>query len=60
MQQQDRIALEIRFSAERLNDMAGDPYWIDLTLDEARELHHTLQQRFASAPTNASDTLTLD
>ena len=26
--------LEIQFPPERLNDGAGDPYWIDLTLDE--------------------------
>ncbi|MEX3556019.1 MAG: hypothetical protein VB131_05340 [Burkholderia gladioli] len=32
-------ALEIRFPVERLNDGAGDPYWIDLTLEEARRLH---------------------
>lgn len=62
MQQQDGIALEIRFTAERLNDMAGDPYWIDLTVEEARRLHQTLQQRFASTvdAAVAADTLTLD
>ena len=29
------VALEIQFSPERLNDGAGDPYWIDLTSEEA-------------------------
>jgi hypothetical protein len=42
------IVLEIQFSPDRLNDGAGDPYWIDLTLDEARRLHEQLTRRFAS------------
>ncbi|WP_323122660.1 hypothetical protein [Burkholderia alba] len=42
------IVLEIQFSPERLNDAAGDPYWIDLTLDEARRLHRQLSARFAT------------
>jgi hypothetical protein len=42
------IVLEIQFPPERLNDGAGDPYWIDLTLDEARRLHDQLARRFAS------------
>jgi rubredoxin len=37
------VALEIQFSPERLNDGAGDPYWIDLTLNEAQALLDTLQ-----------------
>jgi rubredoxin len=37
------VALEIQFSPERLNDGAGDPYWIDLTADEAAHLLKTLQ-----------------
>ncbi|CAH2812048.1 MAG: Rubredoxin [uncultured Caballeronia sp.] len=46
------IVLEIKFPPERLNDGAGDPYWIDLTL-EARRLHDQLARRFASeAQTN--------
>ena len=40
--------LEIQFSPERLNDGAGDPYWIDLTLDEARRLYEQLAARFAT------------
>jgi len=41
------IVLEIQFPPDRLNDGAGDPYWIDLTLDEARRLHDQLARRFA-------------
>lgn len=40
--------LEIQFPPERLNDGAGDPYWIDLTLDEARRLYEQLAARFAT------------
>jgi rubredoxin len=35
-------ALELQFSPARLNDGAGDPYWIDLTTQEARRLHDEL------------------
>jgi rubredoxin len=35
-------ALELQFSPARLNDGAGDPFWIDLTADEARRLHDEL------------------
>ncbi|GGD93067.1 MULTISPECIES: hypothetical protein [Caballeronia] len=42
------VVIEIQFPPERLNDAAGDPYWIDLTLDEARRLHAQLARRFAS------------
>jgi len=54
--------LEIQFSPERLNDGAGDPYWIDLTLDEARRLYEQLAARFASdARANQPlDTFSLD
>ncbi len=40
-------AVEIQFSPERLNDGAGDPYWIDLTTEEARQLLSLLQARLA-------------
>ena len=46
-------ALELQFSSHRLNDGAGDPYWIDLDEDEARTLMVALQNRFA---TQRSDT----
>ncbi|CDY78269.1 Rubredoxin [Caballeronia glathei] len=39
------VVIEIQFPPERLNDAAGDPYWIDLTLDEARRLHAQLAAR---------------
>jgi hypothetical protein len=45
------VILEIQFPPERLNDAAGDPYWIDLTLDEARRLHAQLARRLAGAAT---------
>jgi len=41
------VALELQFSPERLNDGAGDPYWIDLTQDEAQRLLERLQARLA-------------
>ncbi|MFM0221199.1 rubredoxin [Paraburkholderia dipogonis] len=41
------VAVEIQFSPERLNDGAGDPYWIDLTLAEAQRLLKSLQARLA-------------
>jgi hypothetical protein len=56
------IVLEIQFPPERLNDAAGDPYWIDLTLEEARRLHRLLSERFAT-DTSANqpvDTFALD
>ncbi|KNH05292.1 Rubredoxin [Candidatus Burkholderia brachyanthoides] len=40
------VVIEIQFPPERLNDAAGDSYWIDLTLDEARRLHAQLACRF--------------
>jgi rubredoxin len=42
------VALEIQFSPERLNDGAGDPYWIDLTTDEAQRLLDTLQAQLST------------
>jgi rubredoxin len=56
------VALEIQFSPERLNDGAGDPYWIDLNADEAAALLHTLQTRLGehAAGTAAPLVVTLD
>jgi rubredoxin len=45
------VAVEIQFSPERLNDGAGDPYWIDLTMDEAQRLLQSLQTRLAASGT---------
>ncbi|RFU48592.1 rubredoxin [Paraburkholderia sp. DHOC27] len=42
------VALEIQFAPQRLNDGAGDPYWIDLTLAEAQTLLETLRSHLAS------------
>lgn len=42
------VAVEIQFAPERLNDGAGDPYWIDLSVDEATALLNTLQTRLAA------------
>ncbi len=41
-------ALEIQFPPGRLNDGAGDPYWIDLTVEEAQRLLHALQTQLAA------------
>ncbi|MBN3724822.1 hypothetical protein [Burkholderia sp. Ac-20379] len=46
---QPAAALAIRFPAERLNDGAGDPYWIDFTFDEAHQLHAQLAAQRAGA-----------
>ena len=56
------VALEIQFAPERLNDGAGDPYWIDLTLTEAQALLQTLQMQLAanSAGTAAPLVVSLD
>ena len=43
------VAVEIQFSPERLNDGAGDPYWIDLTRAEAQRLLESLQVRLAES-----------
>ncbi|ACC76105.1 rubredoxin [Paraburkholderia phymatum] len=37
-------AVELQFSPDRLNDGAGDPFWIDLNHQEAVELHQALQR----------------
>jgi rubredoxin len=49
------VALEIQFAPERLNDGAGDPYWIDLTLTEAQT-----QLAASSAGTAAPLVVSLD
>jgi rubredoxin len=56
------VALEIQFAPQRLNDGAGDPYWIDLTLTEAQSLLQTLQTQLAanSAGTAAPLVVSLD
>ncbi|HZZ06124.1 rubredoxin [Paraburkholderia sp.] len=43
------VAVEIQFAPERLNDGAGDPYWIDLTQVEAQRLLESLQARLAES-----------
>jgi rubredoxin len=43
------VAVEIQFSPQRLNDGAGDPYWIDLTQAEAQRLLESLQARLADS-----------
>jgi rubredoxin len=43
-------AVELQFSPDRLNDGAGDPFWIDLNHNEAVELHQALQ-RYLDTPT---------
>ncbi|WP_213301049.1 rubredoxin [Paraburkholderia sacchari] len=48
------VALEIQFSPERLNDGAGDPYWIDLTAAEAAALLETLQAKLAARETTSA------
>lgn len=42
-------ALELQFSSARLNNGAGDPYWIDLTAQEAMRLHAELGAFLAKA-----------
>ena len=56
------VAVEIQFAPERLNDGAGDPYWIDLTHAEAQRLLESLQARLAgnSAGTVAPLVVSLD
>ncbi|SIT65201.1 Rubredoxin [Burkholderia sp. b14] len=41
--------VEIQFTANRLNDHAGEPYWIDLDPDEAMTLYRQLHARLANA-----------
>lgn len=47
-------AVELQFSPSRLNDGAGDPYWIDLTRDEAQALLAALQSHLGRAQHDAS------
>jgi rubredoxin len=42
-------ALEIQFAPQRLNDAAGDPYWLDLSVAEARRLWRQLDAYFTAA-----------
>ncbi|WP_277183154.1 rubredoxin [Caballeronia sp. BR00000012568055] len=55
-------ALELQFSPNRLNSGAGDPYWVDLTAEEARKLHDALSVWLARDPVKGADPLvvTLD
>jgi len=41
--------LELQFSPQRLNDGAGDPYWVDFTLEESQALLARLQAHLADA-----------
>ncbi|AGW90278.1 MULTISPECIES: rubredoxin [Cupriavidus] len=50
-------AVEIQFSPKRLNDGAGDPYWIDLTTDEAQALLTQLQARMGNREQTQSSPL---
>ncbi|MFL9962522.1 rubredoxin [Paraburkholderia sediminicola] len=54
------VAVELQFSPERLNDGAGDPYWIDLTQDEAQRLLESLQARLGAGGTAAPLVVSLD
>jgi rubredoxin len=51
------VAVEIQFSPDRLNDAAGDPYWIDLSLNEARDLLEALQKRLDANEASAHSPL---
>ncbi|MBY4731085.1 rubredoxin [Cupriavidus pauculus] len=42
-------SVEIQFPPQRLNDGAGDPYWVDLSIDEARALLERLQNHLGQA-----------
>lgn len=42
-------SVEIQFPPQRLNDGAGDPYWVDLSIDEAQALLERLQDHLAQA-----------
>ncbi|PLZ04156.1 rubredoxin [Burkholderia sp. WAC0059] len=56
------VAVEIQFSPERLNDAAGDPYWIDLSAAEATALLRALQTQLGEheAGTASPLVITLD
>ncbi|MCI3203764.1 MULTISPECIES: rubredoxin [Pandoraea] len=49
-------AVELQFSPSRLNDGAGDPFWIDLSREEAQALLDALQRHLARAVDDASGT----
>ncbi|VVE39896.1 rubredoxin [Pandoraea anhela] len=49
-------AVELQFSPSRLNDGAGDPFWIDLTRDEAQALLDALQSHLCRPANDASGT----
>jgi rubredoxin len=49
-------ALELQFSPARLNDGAGDPFWIDLTTSEAERLLAALQARLGRGADGANST----
>ncbi|VVE50513.1 Rubredoxin-1 [Pandoraea iniqua] len=49
-------AVELQFSPSRLNDGAGDPFWIDLTRDEAQALLAALQTHLAGTEPDAAGT----
>ncbi|VVE18746.1 rubredoxin-type Fe(Cys)4 protein [Pandoraea communis] len=49
-------AVELQFSPSRLNDLAGDPYWIDLSRDEAQALLAALQSHLSRPTSDACGT----
>lgn len=49
-------AVELQFSPSRLNDLAGDPYWIDLSRDEAQALLAALQSHLSRPASDARGT----
>lgn len=49
-------AVELQFSPSRLNDGAGDPYWIDLTRDEAQALLVALQSHLSQPAHDSAGT----
>lgn len=46
--------LELQFSPQRLNDGAGDPFWVDLTLEESQALLERLQAHMAEVATGTA------
>ncbi|PLQ00862.1 rubredoxin [Cupriavidus pauculus] len=46
---QKGTSVEIQFPPQRLNDAAGDPYWVDLSIDEAQALLERLQTHLTQA-----------
>jgi len=47
-------SVELQFSPQRLNDGAGDPYWVDLSIEEAQALLERLQHHLAQ-PAQGTD-----